>query len=138
MMSCSSMLVKNLFMLTNIETIPYIISPIKLLTIALVIASLSSLFFVLQIRSKFINFNKYKVPLLPLLNIYTILSWLVTLLSVSMIFSIVLYIYGFSFSNSILSAYSIILSTGIIMWFLIVNLFTQFEKGQLTKLEDKF
>ncbi len=125
-------------MINTIEAIPEFITPFQLIIIAIFFTTFSSLAFFWQLKTKFTDFYQTNKPLLPLFNAYTLSTWLIALLSIALIFTVVLYIYDFSFRNSLIASYSIILVTGMIMWFLLVNLLSEFQKGNINNLEDKF
>ncbi len=122
-------------MLSYVEQLPYIYGTGRLLTISISTSLFFSFIFIFLVRRKIFDWKTHQVSILPLANFFTLISWSFTLLSISSIFALVLFTYDFSFHNSLISASSIIISSGVMMWFLIANLLQQLQNNTARDLD---
>ena len=87
---------------------------------------------VIQVRIQ--SWNQEKIPPLPLEDVYTITSWIGSLIGLTIMFTGVLETFAFSALNSFMASFLLALATGIPMWSVVRSLLKEVQSGELKEI----
>ena len=90
--------------------------------------------FVYVLQVKIQKWNKEKISPLPLEGIYSIGSWIGTLIGLTIMFTGILETFDFSPQNSLIASLVLSLTTGIPMWGVVKGLLIDIKSGELKEI----
>ena len=90
--------------------------------------------FVRVIQLKIQGWNRKQISPLPLEGVYSIGSWIGTLIGLTIMFTGILETFDFSPQNSLIASLVLSLTTGIPMWGVVKGLLKEIESGELKEI----
>ena len=114
------------------------IEPSKSLYVGLIIILLCGISFGSIIQNKLKEWKENRISPLPLKGNSTIITWMGTLVGLSIIFTSALEIFDFRSTNALVISIAISLLIGITMWKVVNDLLIQVKAGEVKEIDEYY
>ena len=118
------------------KAITFTLNPSILLYFSLIFLAVSGASFAWILSEKIKNLREKQISPLPLASFPSVLSWLGSLLGLTIVFSSTLTVFAFPFLPSLIFSVLISFTLGFLMWKSIDDLMMQIDKGEVKEIDE--